>query len=141
MNKGPHAEPRYFFDDGLNFECQRCGRCCTGTPGRVRLSAEERRVLAAFLKMSEGSFVAECCRPAGEVLSLRERDNGDCIFYESGCKVYEVRPAQCRLYPFWLSILRSEERWHEEGRSCPGINRGRRHSREEILERLVESPL
>lgn len=30
-----------FFDAGIRFECRRCGACCTGDPGIVRVNERE----------------------------------------------------------------------------------------------------
>jgi Fe-S-cluster containining protein len=38
--------------------------------------------------------------------------------------VYEDRPAQCRTWPFWMSIVASRQSWEVAGRTCPGINTG-----------------
>jgi hypothetical protein len=74
-------------------------------------------------------------------LSLRDvkRSGGrfgasyDCVFWgEGGCEVYENRPIQCSSYPFWASILESEEAWLEEARSCPGIGKGELRPRSHI---------
>lgn len=45
------GEPWYA--DGLRFECTRCGHCCTGEPGTVRVYEEEIGTLASFLKLAE----------------------------------------------------------------------------------------
>ncbi len=65
--------------------------------------------------------------------SIRETDDGCCLFYGNGCRIYAVRPQQCRSYPFWLGNLRSKRRWHTAMRACPGIGRGRLYTRAQIL--------
>ena len=30
------------------------------------------------------------------------------------CSIYDVRPIQCRTYPFWPSILKNKQTWEEE---------------------------
>ncbi len=87
--------------------------------------------------MDEQAFIKTYCRivdmGAFSMISLKEKQNFDCVFLnEKGCSVYEGRPRQCRTYPFWMSILESEEHWEEEKKSCPGIGGGRRYSKEEI---------
>ncbi|MBI9086255.1 MAG: YkgJ family cysteine cluster protein [Desulfobacterales bacterium] len=124
----------YFFDAGIRFQCQQCGACCTGAPGVVRVSPAEAEAMAAFLNMSVQHFMETAVREIKGGMSLGEKDDGRCIFYEEGCRVYPVRPAQCRTYPFWFSVLRSEDRWQQVVRQCPGIGRGRLFSREEILQ-------
>ena len=92
-----------WYADGLRFECLRCGRCCTGAPGRVRVSDEEIAALAARLGLAEAEFRAGYTRRSrGADVLLAEKRNFDCVFFDSeqGCSVYEDRPRQCRTWPF-----------------------------------------
>jgi len=88
------------------------------------------------------AFVERYCRwvdlGQGLVLSLREKKNNDCIFWDGGCTVYSHRPVQCRAYPFWEGPLASKEKWAWEGRFCPGINRGKLHNKDEIEKALAD---
>jgi Fe-S-cluster containining protein len=126
----------YFFDPGIRFQCQGCGACCTGAPGVVRVDAQEAAGIAAFLELPLQQVVDTCLFPWEDGYSVREDDDGRCLFYENGCRIYPVRPAQCRTYPFWISILRSEARWESIRRQCPGIGRGRRYTKADILDIL-----
>lgn len=126
----------YFFDAGLRFECQRCGGCCNGEPGLVRVSPEECRAIAAELELEPQDFERFCVHEVEGVLSLREDESGRCIYYENGCAIYAVRPVQCRSFPFWPQYLRSPEAWAEAARRCPGVNRGRLFTKAEIFERM-----
>ena len=57
----------------------------------------------------------------------------DCVFLSGrGCSIYDVRPAQCRNWPFWPANLASREIWISTGTRCPGINKGPLHSPEQI---------
>ena len=67
-----------------------------------------------------------------ERLSLKEKSDFDCIFWDSGCKVYDSRPLQCRAYPFWPSVLVNRESWERTKTDCPGMDQGKLHDREEI---------
>ena len=75
---------------------------------------------------------------AGRGRSLREKANGDCVFYDrdSGCTVYSVRPRQCRTWPFWESNIASPEAWQRTCQVCPGSGKGELISAEEILARV-----
>jgi len=75
---------------------------------------------------------------------IEHRLTKDCIFLrEAGgtrqCAIYPVRPSQCRTWPFWAENLRNPESWNRAALRCPGINRGRLYTCEEI-ERIRESP-
>ena len=124
----------YFFDSGLRFACQRCGVCCTGTPGVIRVSTGEIETIAAFLEITPERFTRDYLIDLEGGWSIGEHTDGRCRFYADGCRIYPVRPRQCRSYPFWFNILRSERSWQREGRQCAGIGRGRFYSREEILD-------
>ena len=136
--------PEPWFRDGLRFECTRCGNCCTGTPGSVLVSDAEIEKLAEHLELAVDEFREIYTRSLrkGDV-SLREKRNGECVFYQSGategatmgCSVYRDRPRQCRSWPFWKGVVHSPERWAEEAEECPGMNRGALHGAADILKR------
>ncbi len=54
----------------------------------------------------------------------------DCVFlerHEDGrktCSIYEVRPTQCRTWPFWDSNLHSPRHWARAAKTCPGMTAG-----------------
>jgi Fe-S-cluster containining protein len=132
----PSQDP--WFEDGLRFRCTRCGQCCTGAPGFVWVNDEEEDAIAAFLGEERGRFQALYTRRLDRGRSLREKANGDCIFYsaEKGCTIYAVRPRQCRTWPFWESNLRNPEAWAETCRVCPGSGHGELIAAEEITRRM-----
>jgi Fe-S-cluster containining protein len=128
---------RPWFGEGLRFECARCGNCCRGPePGYVWVTDEEIAALAERLGLSVDGFGRRYLRRVGARLSLVERANHDCVFWEEGrgCTVYEQRPAQCRTFPFWPEITASAESWARYG-WCRGKDQGRLYPVEEI-ERL-----
>ena len=123
----------YFFDAGIRFQCQRCGACCTGEPGTIYVGQDEIVPLAAHLGMSVDDFIQRYLYPFKDSYSIGEHADGRCLFFENGCTIYPLRPHQCRTFPFWFSNLRSETRWRGIRKKCPGIGRGPRYGRDEIL--------
>ena len=135
----PDGKP--FYAEGLRFSCTRCSECCRFEPGFVFLSGNDVELLAEGLQMRYTDVMERYCRwvpsPGGEMqLSLKEKPGYDCIFWQNGCEIYRFRPLQCRTFPFWKSTLCSREAW--EGLSCPGINKGTLHSRENIESCLAQ---
>jgi hypothetical protein len=126
-----------WFEKGLRFECAHCGRCCRGAPGFVWVSDPEAVSIAGFLGVSPESFRETCTRRVGARASLVEKPNGDCVFWENGigCRVYPVRPTQCRTFPFWKSNISTPEAWQVLTASCPGVGKGRHYRAEEIRKR------
>ncbi len=124
-----------WYRDGLRFACTRCGNCCRGAPGTVRVSDAEIEGLARLQGLSVAAFREAYTRALrGGEIALREHRNGDCVFWADGrgCTVYAERPRQCRTWPFWSAVVHSPERWREEARDCPGIDHGPLHDAETI---------
>jgi Fe-S-cluster containining protein len=127
-----------WYHEGLQFECTRCGNCCTGAPGFVWVSDEEVSELARFLDEPIEQVRAMHTRLAHRGRTLREKADGDCVFYDRarGCTVYPVRPRQCRTWPFWESTVRDPHAWEATCRNCPGAGKGELISEEEITRRI-----
>ena len=128
---------RPFYAEGLKFACTRCSSCCRHESGFVYLSENDLSRLANKFGMDYTAFVETWCRwipftRGRERLSLKEKSNFDCIFWNAGCMVYNARPLQCRSFPFWDHVLCSPQTWEAAGKDCPGINNGLLHGREEI---------
>jgi len=127
-----------WYQNGLKFECTQCGHCCTGRPGYVWIKVEDMHRIAEFLGIRVREFTRKYARKIGDRFSLVEAPNGDCIFFESGCKIYPVRPTQCRTFPFWKENLEKPGNWQQAAKECEGMNRGRTYSEEEIDALLLE---
>jgi len=134
----PDSEEKPWFQDGLRFTCTQCGKCCTGAPGVVWVDDEEIARIAAYRSIPLHEFIALHTRKVRGKVSLRERANGDCDFYEAkkGCTIYPVRPKQCRTWPFWESNVDSPENWQEVEAICPGSGEGELIPVEEVLRRV-----
>jgi uncharacterized protein len=130
------AQPWY--QDGLHFRCTRCGNCCTGSPGYVWVNAEELAAIAEYRNEPVEQVIGLYTRAVERSRSLREKANGDCIFYDrrEGCTIYPVRPRQCRTWPFWESNVSTPEAWRRTCETCPGSGHGQLVSAEEITRRL-----
>jgi Fe-S-cluster containining protein len=94
--------------------------------------------IAELLGRPIDQVLALYTRLVGCKRSLREKANGDCIFYDSafGCTVYPKRPKQCRTWPFWESNLATPEEWEKTRAICPGSGHGELISAKEITHRL-----
>jgi Fe-S-cluster containining protein len=130
-----------WYAEGLRFDCQRCGACCTGEPGYVWVADAEAIRIAKFLGLSPEEFSGKYLRRAGTYDSLIELPDGRCIFYAGvGCAIYPVRPGQCRTFPFWQSVIVSPEAWRRCQQKCPGMGKGKLYSVEEISEMARSCP-
>lgn len=130
---------------GLHFECTQCGNCCGGVPGYVWVTEAEITAIAKFLNLPVEDFSRKFVRRVYKEYSLIEMPNYDCVFLERndkgiGCKIYSVRPQQCRTWPFWKTNLTSSSSFLGKTQRCPGINRGKAFTREQIDKIADESP-
>ena len=130
-----------FYDAGLRFTCTQCSHCCRHEPGYVFLTESDFNRLVKAHRSDRASFFRDYCRVVDingfKRISLIEKANYDCIFWEgNGCVFYNDRPVQCRTYPFWSPFLATKEDWDSLEASCPGVNNGQLHSKQEIEKQL-----
>lgn len=127
---------------GLAFQCTLCGNCCTGPEGYVLVSDAEVAGLAKRFNVSTTEFVERYTHQTARGRSLKEHltpSGYDCVFLDrekipgkAVCGVYEDRPAQCRTWPFWDSNLHSRGAWERAKRTCPGMDKGKTYSVQQI---------
>lgn len=134
-----------WYAHGLRFKCAGCGHCCGGFPGYVWVWQADMERIAAHLGLGLDDFTRKYVRQVGKGYSLTEKRDYDCVFLErvggqTQCRIYEVRPTQCRTWPFWNLNLKSPEAWSAAAESCPGMCDGEAewHLLEEIEKRRTE---
>ncbi|MBL8747336.1 MAG: YkgJ family cysteine cluster protein [Phycisphaerae bacterium] len=128
-----------WYSDGLRFECTQCGRCCSGAPGYVLFTSEEAERIAERLGVSVQEFLDRYTTHLKMPVSGRSRTfkeiesehGNDCIFLDRAtqpgktlCAIHDLRPAQCRTFPFWPEHVESPRSWQRLSRECEGIERG-----------------
>lgn len=107
------------------FACQPgCTNCCRGQ-GFVYLTEEDLVRAAEFLGMSPAAFEKRYVYRTRNLRRLRTPREGRCHFLqEGGCTIHPAKPAQCRLFPFWPEVIRSQRSWYKAAANCPGIGKG-----------------
>ena len=104
------------------FSCTECGKCCQ-VRGDVWCSPDDAERLAEHLELDAKTLAERYGRIEVEGwIQLQERPEGGCVFLtEDGkaCSVYEGRPVQCRVYPFFPRILKTPEAWNGEVVDAP----------------------
>ncbi len=102
--------------------CKKCeGNCCIGESGYIWVNSKEIKEIAEFLGIEEEIFKTKFLIKVGYRYSIKEKPYKGgfaCIFFENGCKIYPVRPTQCRTFPFWDYFKNKPE---EVLKECPGI--------------------
>ncbi|MHC4942380.1 MAG: YkgJ family cysteine cluster protein [Planctomycetota bacterium] len=119
---------------GLKFTCTKCGNCCraNGDYAYVYVTTDEVQRIMKFLDIPRKEFMRNhCSRLEGRTI-IKFKDGVCSLAEDNLCSVYRVRPVQCRAWPFWVENL-DEWVWYEEVASiCPGANRGKLYSKQEI---------
>ena len=137
----PKNTKKPFYEQGLRFECQGSGKCCTshGEFGFVFLTVEDRKRFAKHLGITVPAFQKKYCEQTKGLWHLREdKAKPDCMFLlEKRCSVYEARPNQCRTWPFWPEVMNAKAWKSEVASFCPGVGKGRVHTKEEIEESMA----
>ncbi|WP_024791948.1 YkgJ family cysteine cluster protein [Lebetimonas sp. JS138] len=115
--------------DGFDFKfnpdaCKKCkGNCCIGESGYIWVNPKEIEAIADFLGIDKNIFIDRFLIKVGYKYSIKEKPYKKgyaCIFFENGCKIYPVRPNQCKTFPFWERY--KDERYYEELKNeCPGV--------------------
>jgi Fe-S-cluster containining protein len=107
-------------DTKRKFRCTRCGRCCQWK-GYVRIDPRETEAIAAHVKTDILAFTEKFTVLTSDrtSLSLSEKADGSCIFFDAGtkrCDIYPVRPRQCVEFP-------SGWNFHGWKNICGGVNK------------------
>ena len=117
--------------DGFPFSftssaCASCGgACCIGESGYIWISYPEIEAVAEYLNLSIEEFAKGYLTRAKSRYSLREVKTENlgyaCIFFDVEkrlCTIYDVRPKQCRTFPFWEQFKCDTKELVKE---CPGV--------------------
>ncbi len=104
----------YVEREGFSFrffplKCNICnGACCRGESGYIWVSISEMRDISNMLGVEFDEFTRRFIKKVKYRYSLSEKilKKGDygCVFFDENnlcCLIYEVRPKQCREFPFW----------------------------------------
>ena len=134
----------------LRFKCKRCAVFCCKLGGPLVKECDLKRMAKIGLDPYEflEPLSREYDRHRDVVGVLRQKEDGSCIFLEHDesrgiyeCRIYEARPASCRLYPFEFTL-------HGNGNGvlsfipcCNGLNAhdGRLIDREFIEKYLLDA--
>ena len=113
--------------EGFNYTfnsdaCKSCEvNCCIGESGYIWVNNEEIKQITKYLNISEEDFKKDYLIKIGYKYSIKEKPYKKgyaCIFFGNGCKIYSVRPTQCRIFPFWRYF---KDNIKELKKECQGL--------------------
>lgn len=112
----------YAFDSDACISCE--AKCCTGESGYIWVNEEEIFTFVKFLDIKKEEFILQYVQKINSRYTLKEtryKDGYACVFFDEkimGCKVYDIRPSQCRTFPFWSYFKNHKKELEDE---CLGI--------------------
>ena len=128
---------------GLRFRCTGCGNCCTGGADHyVEAQQPEQEAIRAYLGLTQRWFRRRYIASVDDQTEgIRLDAGGRCPFLLDNhrCRIYPVRPLQCRTYPWWPELVRPAA-WRAEAQRCEGIGRGPEAAPSTIRRRLSLLP-
>ena len=93
--------------------------------GDVYLTEDDADRIAAHLELTPAEFRERHCVHEDEELLLVGRSKDPCRFVTAtGCSIHEVKPVQCRTFPYWPEYVVNKRSWKNLSRFCPGIGVG-----------------
>lgn len=99
-------------------------RCCD-VSGYVYLTEDDVKNAAAHVGLTAAAFEERYVYRTRHMRRLRKPPKSQCHFLGAGgCQIHPVKPAQCRLFPFWPELVASRREWTNTGKWCPGIGKG-----------------
>lgn len=80
------------------FKCQQCGECC-----KIVVTLTEKEIKAIKQRGYKDFLIKDPIK--GKKKNCLKRINRNCVFLTKKgnkyyCKIYDIRPKTCRLYPF-----------------------------------------
>ena len=119
------SEPVTVGKFNFRFECQPgCTNCCTQS-GDVYLNEDDITRIASYLEMERPAFQKRYLRQCNYGKRLRIPLPRSCPFLlEGGCSIHEVKPLQCRAFPYWPENVETRAAWKALRRYCPGVGVG-----------------
>jgi hypothetical protein len=148
----PSSELAAIISD-VGFRCEYCARCCTREfNGHVLLLDEDTlRIRACEPEALEPVPVFDFCDQhgtyyaSGYTLRTCGDPEGSCHFLKGRrCRIYEKRPAVCRVYPYMLH-QEPDEKGNVDWRQISGLDQhGEYHttiSREDALQSALETKI
>ena len=81
--------------------------------------------LAEHAGLSVQEYLRRDCTTTldGRYVLRSNQSDGICIYLDEKkqCTIYNVRPQQCKAFPWWAENLRSKRSWDQVKSTCPGL--------------------
>ncbi len=115
------TEYDFFFPH--EFDCTRCGICCTGENGIVVDNSKDLPRLLDFFNIDIEELDQKYTKIHNNKRVLRSGDDKNCLFFDrsSGCKIHEARPDICRAWPYFRGNMLDSVSLEMAKSDCKGL--------------------
>jgi len=98
------------------------------------LAPDDVERMAAHEGLTRRKFLSRYCETDVDGdLRLSTPAGKHCHFLtEAGCSIHQVKPLQCRTFPFWPEHVANKRAWKNLKQYCPGIGVGEVLATEQI---------
>jgi len=133
----------------MKFQCQEScgGKCCykqwDNKATFVFLTVHDRFRISSFLNKPAWDFAKYAQFDSTRFTDKKsyqwylQNDGNKCIFLKEGkCSIYEVRPTQCRTFPFWPELM-TKLKYEDLKKHCPGIGIGEETNHRLLVEQIA----
>lgn len=121
----------------FKWTCTACGRCCRG-PGAVYFTENDLSKIRQYLNLDNptksnqqkwNNLLKRLVQKKQNNFFVHQTEDA-CMFLseDNKCTIYEVRPLQCRTFPFWTSNFEDKESYKALRALSPGVRNGRGQS-------------
>lgn len=136
----------------FNFQCVRCGNCCTRLAKGVPLFYNDIKRIADFKKLNLKDFLLQFCELNLHEINIEDQNlkipglylkkiEHTCIFYKDhDCLIQKVKPYLCEASPFISLLFQDNKNIESFKKYCKGFGKGIYYSKE-VIKDLLEKEL
>lgn len=134
----------------FQFECQKCGNCCSAMEGTTYIDLDEIFALGEKLQCSIKTLLEDYIDFGEKIVRINRKEfkfkffmlrqqKDACIFLQGHeCRIYSARPFQCRQFPFWYELFNNKKIFREIQETCQGFGKGKKYTAKELEQRLAQ---
>lgn len=91
--------------------CSNCShqQCCTGFDAPIVFP--EDLIMLKRIGKDSSKYLGDIVISGTKLKQIRKKSDGQCIFWNAGCEIYNNRPFDCRIFPFDVDYINGEFYW------------------------------
>ncbi len=108
-------------NEKVEFHCMNCGNCCS-IDGHVFINQEEISAISKYMAITIEEFLEKFTVSINDRIRIKGDYYNKCIFLDNNsCRIYSVRPKQCKTFPYWLENMKYDVYIEETVEYCSAL--------------------